>query len=360
MTTWHITTDNSAFHEETWHQSVPTSLINTWTPSLPWHSQSPDSALKPQHNNSYFLTYSILYVSIKFRSLSATPFLLKSKFLCPPCSLMYLKLQEQRVPSMQYRFLRTKEWGNGWSPLVLLSHRMALFPGHFHKSCRKFSGNVSLYLPQFSSKWPLTATFSVLAIRGALSTSPFIWKEARLSGVHFQITCRPSLWQGTCNWSAGTMTPKRHSLLSRASSSLLVAGRWLLPSLTWNLPGTWHYQLPLSPGFKFFNSFSGGACRRKHTLLSPMGVGDSGNDTKLQQMSPKVYHLASSVSTHIFKVPLKMFRHDLLHVLYIWDILILKNWALFIWNSNSTGACSILLGKRIYSWHRPCVEIKTT
>lgn len=44
-----------------------------------------------------------------------------------------------------------------------------------------------------SSKWPLMTASSVLAIGGALSASFFIWKEALLSGVHFQITRAQSL-----------------------------------------------------------------------------------------------------------------------------------------------------------------------
>lgn len=101
---------------------------------------------------------------------------------------MYPKHQEWCVPSVEYRSLRMKEWRSGWTPLFP-GHCMVLFLGHFHKSCRKFfSGNVIFFLSQFSSKWPLMAASSVLAIRGALSASFFIWKEALLSGVHFQIT----------------------------------------------------------------------------------------------------------------------------------------------------------------------------
>lgn len=147
---------------------------------------------------------------------------------------------------MQYRSLRMKKWRNRWSPLVFPGHHMVLL-GHFHKSCRKFfSRNISIYLPQSSSKRPLMATSSVLTSVGFFlpvsssgrkpSLVEFILKQP--AGPVSALGPAINLW---------VLCPRRGTACFQWHPLLLVTARQMAPAIfNLSLPGTWHHQLPLS------------------------------------------------------------------------------------------------------------------
>ena len=162
------------------------------------------------------------------------------------------------------------------SALVLPGLYMVLPLGCVHEPRRKFSGNISLH-PRWHSIQQLPQCLQL--------ASQFLPKSLHLEGSPLEWSSFSNTLQAWCLQRApclvhGKCAPSSCLLSVHPPRGWPLSG-WLPPVFALSLPGTSHHQPPLCPSCKFSGPLLGGSCRRKHTLLSHSGVGNSGNDTEL-------------------------------------------------------------------------------